>query len=186
VLTKFSRHPVWSNVIAGLIVAGILAVAASTLNWWPTILRAVTAAYYFLGARTPVVNWLLGLLILIALMFVGVIVAIAIAPASRPPTPSVQDYTKDTFENLVWRWRYNVHGGIYDLTSFCPHCDFQVYPKRSPYLAGSQSVYNCASCGRWLGVFNEPVDDLHDRVARLIEQKIRNGTWANSGSASPG
>jgi hypothetical protein len=168
VLTKFSRHPVWSNVIAGLIVAGILGVITYSLNWWPTITRALTATNSFLWQRTSVPNWLLGFMILIALAALLTVVTVVIANTSRPPTPSWRSYTKDTFEGLTWRWAYDIHGGIYNLTSFCPHCDFEIDPR----------LGQCESCGRRLTAVDGLIDHIHERIEKLIQQKVRNGTWA--------
>jgi ABC-type sulfate transport system permease component len=70
-------------------------------KWWPPILGAVLLVYHFLGERTPIFNWLLGLFILMATLLLAIIV-VAIVRQKRAQT--WRSYTKDTFDGLVWRW----------------------------------------------------------------------------------
>jgi hypothetical protein len=94
---------------------------------------------------------------------------------ARAQTPDWHSYTMDTFDGLVWRWRYNFFDHIYNFASFCPHCDIQVEPRHNHYLA--QVVYYCDECNRPLARFDMSIEALHDKVGRLVEQKLRNGTW---------
>src|SRR5258708_24478890 len=84
------HDPVWSKVIA----ADILAVAgaawvASRKDWWDVLKRGIVAAWAFMFSTTPVRQWLLGLLMLVAAMFVvllvGVIVIALQAKNQNPP-----------------------------------------------------------------------------------------------------
>jgi hypothetical protein len=99
-------------------------------KWWPPILGAVLVVYHFLGERTPIFNWLLGLFILIARLLLAIIV-VAIVRQKRAQT--WRSYTKDTVDGLVWRWTYSSAGPIDLLSAYCPHCDFQL-PKHARYF----------------------------------------------------
>jgi len=52
--------PVWSSVngLGG----------SYFLNWWPAIGRGTSAVFVFLGSKTPVWNWLLGLFVVAVLL----------------------------------------------------------------------------------------------------------------------
>jgi hypothetical protein len=147
------------------------------LEWWTTILGSLTGASQLLGQHTTVPNWLLGLLVVIAVVF-----TVRVVGAVVRRRPRWRSYTEDTFFGLVWRWRYSsaIGDGIpVDLTSFCPHCDFQVdHDPASGYPAVEGSAYHCEGCGRPLGALDESAFSLHRKVERSIQQKIRNRTWS--------
>jgi hypothetical protein len=100
--------------------------------------------------------------------------------ASRFADRVWRGYTSDTFFACAGGWRYlDECGAILGLASFCPHCDFQVYPQNdSPFRAVDRIACRCDGCGRELLAFDEPVASLAGRVERFIQQKLRNGTWA--------
>ena len=122
---------------------------------------------------TPVPKWLLAILVLSALAIVLRLILLM----SGNEQADWQSYTSDTFYNLRWRWRY-FGEQIGSLASFCPHCDFQVCPQdSSAYRAVDHIAYHCESCNVQLSTFEQSPDSLHDKVERLIQQRIRQGTW---------
>jgi hypothetical protein len=169
-------------VIAGVIFAVGAALTAFFFDWWPTIIGSVTAACHVLVQQTSVPNWLLGLLVVIAVVF-----TLRAVGAVIRRRPNWRSYTEDTFFGLVWRWRYSIvigEGIPVDLTSFCPYCDFQVHHEpASGHRAVEGIAYHCDGCGRALGTVNESVFSLHNKVERLIQQKLRNGAWTTSVSS---
>lgn len=51
-LKKIWHDPVWSKVIAGVILGIGTAAAVYFLDWWPRIIQSLSAALRFLGQRT--------------------------------------------------------------------------------------------------------------------------------------
>jgi len=179
-LKRVWTDPVWSKVIAGVILAVGAAVGTYLLDWWPSIGNGLKKGYEFAGLSTAVRNWLLGVLILLALpavLLAGVAIWMRVFP-SQDGGSDWRFYTSDTFFGLRWRWRYLSDGGIHDVCTFCPRCDYQVYAANvSPYQVVDRIGFRCDSCGGQLAEFDESVRSLEDKVTRFIQQKLRNGTW---------
>lgn len=175
------RHPLWSNVLGGLAVAGLLAIGGYLLDWWPSVRGVTIVTLEWLEARTETPNWVLCLLSIPTAGFLFLIGA-GIWYKINPETAHIADaqwtdYTKDRIFGLVWRWCY-VGGVIEQLVSFCPHCDYQVYPSNaSGFAAVDRITFKCESCGRQLGTFDESVSYFESRVKRTIQQKLRNDDW---------
>ena len=185
-LKKLWHDPVWSKVIASVILAMGAAISAYFLDWWPLIGQFAFQSYQFILASTFVPNWallIMGLLSLPALVLLGA-VAWQTVFRSEQPSLSWRNYTTDIYFGLRWRWRYFDDGQIYDTHTFCPHCDFQVYSRDvSFYSAIDHIAFHCDSCGRHLGEFQESLASLESKTKRFIQQKVRNGTWRDqSGS----
>lgn len=185
ILKNLWHDPVWSKVIAGVILALGATVATYFLDWWPAIGGFVSSSIAFALSSMLTPNWLLLLLALLSLPTLIIIGALAwqsVFP-SKARSPSWQDYTADIFCGLRWRWTYGTGGRIYDAHTFCPHCDFQVYAKDvSSYRVIDHIAFHCDSCGRNLGEFQESLNSLESKVKRFVQQKLRNGTWV----AQPG
>lgn len=182
-IKKLWNDPVWSKVIAGVILTVCATIGAYFLNWLPIIWRCVENIWAFCLSRSVVPNWLFGLLTILALPAIiaaGAFVWAKIFP-SQDTKPDWRVYTNDTFFGLRWRWSYFSDGAISNICSFCPHCDFQVFP----YHAGVYRVierigFRCDSCGRDLGEFDISYNTLESKVERSIQQKLRNGTWVGA------
>lgn len=188
-IKKVWNDPVWSKVIATAIVAVVGVVASFAWGWWPPIGRTIAQAYDYLGSSTEVSNWLilvLALLALFAVAFISVLVWIRFAPTTAD-APTWKDYTKDEFFGLKWRWRYRADDTIGDICTFCPICDFQVFPRPArpyPNNQGSSITYDCDGCGEHLADVAEDPNALENKVERSIQQKIRAGTWASEPDSS--
>lgn len=184
-LKSLWKDPVWSAVIASSLVATAGAGGTYLLGLWPTITSAAGLAWNFLLTSTAVPNWLL-ILIGIAVIPTLLLVVAGIwtlLTRGRPDQGTWADYTSDKFFGLRWRWRY-VAGSIDRLNTFCPHCDYQVFPHNASGFAAVYRIgFKCDSCHRSLGEFEEGVGSLESKVERFIQQKIRNGTWQPSSEA---
>jgi hypothetical protein len=179
--SKLWNDPVWSKVIAGVILALGATIATYFLEWWPSFGRWGSQGYAFAIASTPTPHWLLLLLGLLALptLFLAVAIAWASIFPAKAQAPSWRDYTTDIYFGLRWRWRYSSDGGIYDAHTFCPHCDFQVFPQDvSSYRVIDHIAFRCDSCGRHLAEFQESFASVENKTKRFIQQRIRNGTWS--------
>jgi hypothetical protein len=178
-LRRIWKDPVWASVIA----TGIGGLASYLAGWWPSIVQAVKEVWIFLGATSPISHWVVAALALLALptLVVGVMLAwqlVRPTPASRPDW---HGYTEDNFFGLRWRWRYFDDGKIWDIHTFCPHCDFQVFPQNaSAWDAVDRIRFKCDSCHSELGHFQEAFGSVESKTKRFIQQKIRNGAWIGS------
>ena len=65
-LKKLWNDPVWSKVIAGAILAVGTLLGTYFLDWWPTIGRFAKDAYNFALSPTSLLNWIIGVLGLLA------------------------------------------------------------------------------------------------------------------------
>lgn len=179
-LKKLWHDPVWSKVIAGVILAAGAAIGAYFLNWWSAIGTFFASAGDFARAPTSIPNWgllILGLLSLPTVVLLSALAWQAVYPQKSTPL-SWRTYTTDIYFGLRWRWRYLDDGLIYDTHTFCPHCDFQVYAQDvSSYRFIDHIAFHCDSCGRHLGEFQESPASLENKTKRFIQQKIRNGSW---------
>jgi hypothetical protein len=168
VVSKLWKDPVWSKVIAGLI---LVALAYFSGWWWPHISGAFLQGVLWILAKTQVPNWLLILLSILALGFVGCVILITMMLRDKQ-TADWLSYSTDTFFEMKWRWTY-VGGHIDKLAPFCPQCDLQIIPKRTGYRAASQVLYECEDCNSFARVIDLPQDEMEARIHRLIQKKLR-------------
>lgn len=181
---KLWNDPVWSKVIAGVILAVGACIGSYFLNWWPRIGSFIRKAYEFIFFTTNVPNWLLGILVILCLPTIFIVLALLwerIHPKKQNDVSDWRSYKTDIYFGLRWRWKYFDDGGIYDAYTFCPHCDFQVFPyKASGYRIIDRIGFHCDSCSRDLGEVDESQDSLENKVIRLIQQKLRTGSWCQN------
>ena len=182
-LKKLWHDPVWSKIIAAAIISLPAAAWAEYKNWWPSIWQGIAAgmatAWNYLLATTPVRHWLLGALVLSAVLFVILLTSVAasLRPGKDPYGKLVSfaadwhSYTSDDFFNLKWRWLYR--GGEIVLNAYCPTCDYQVYPDDISDFSNHINFY-CDSCKRRIVTQNESWGSMKGKVTRFIQQKIRN------------
>jgi hypothetical protein len=174
------NDPVMSSVIAGAILGIGALVGSYFLNWWPSIGHFASDAYDFVFSLTTLPNWLIGVLALFAIATIAVLCVLIWQKISHSTSNVIdwRNYKTDNFLGLRWRWSYFKDGGIYEMHTFCPNCDFQVYAEdASAYRAVDRISFHCDSCGQRLGEFNESYASLESKVKRLVQQKIRNGSW---------
>ena len=187
IVKKLWNDPVWSRVIAGVILAVGASTGAYFLNWWPIIGGFTKRGYNFIFVTTNVPNWLLGILGIVCLPTIFIVLALAweqISPKKQNTESGWRSYKSDIYFGLRWRWKYFQDGSIHDVFTFCPYCDFQVFPyNTSSYRIIDRIGYHCDSCGRDLGQLDESQDSLEDKVIRLIQQKLRNESWPRTDNA---
>jgi hypothetical protein len=176
---KIWIDPVWSKVIASaiLVTAGII--LAYLKGWWQLFSHFVQRFISFLFTTTPIPIWLLGvfsLSLFLVLIVAGSMIRRILFPSQD--TPSFRSYVEDSFFNIKWRWRYDSSGGVFDLFSFCPHCDYQVHAENISNLRIVKHIgYYCDDCNRRLGDFEMSQQELKSRVIRQIHKNIRNKKW---------
>ncbi len=124
---SIKEHPIWSKVIASIITAVFLYLASLIPGFYPAIWTVIKNTGVWLISSTPTPHWLIVLLSLAALVVIGG-VALRLFGSSEA-TVTENDYTQDRFWGIVWRWRYS-RDGIWQVVSFCPNCDMQIYPSQ--------------------------------------------------------
>ena len=178
------KDPVWSSVIATTVVSIAGFIGSYFLGYWPKITSSAMSIWVFLAASSHIPHWVLGLLFLGITPTIFLLIAgawVLMRRESGMPA-SWTGYTSDHFLGLRWRWRY-VNGRINSLNSFCPYCDFQVFPyQASDYNFIDRIGFSCDSCKNSLGQHNESYSQLKGKVERFVQQKLRNKTWSSSTS----
>lgn len=174
-LKKAWIDPVWSKVISTAIVAGLASLGAYFYGWWPDIASFFRQTISVATSVTPIKNWLLAILVLCAAV-IFVLVGIMLWAIYCPPEvkSSSRSYSEDTVLGIRWRWRYGSDWAIYDLCSFCPHCDYQIQPRNiSDFRAIDHVEYRCEDCGAHINDFQMSVGEIESRVKRHIQKKLR-------------
>lgn len=176
---KVWADPVWSKVISAGIIAAFALISTYLAGIWPEIgslwISAVALALSFVSV--PV--WLLAVLGLCAAFCAFIVVAVVWSFVH--PATTIPQYVEDEFFGIHWRWKFGGGGMILGLASFCPRCDYQIFPEDiSAYRAAARFQYRCDECGSALRTIeNMQPSELESRVERLIQKKLR------SASASP-
>lgn len=180
-IRRIWSDPVWSKVIASLLITFFSAVVAYAYFWWPSIASAANALASMAVDQSTLPNWVIWLLLLLSAA-AALIVLFAFRNWIRPRTSGEtewQSYVEDNFKGLKWRWKFGDHPGeIYDVCCFCPKCDFQLFPyDSSPYGASDRIGFYCDECSIHLGEHEESFSSLNSRIERHIQQKIRNRAY---------
>jgi hypothetical protein len=174
-LKRAWSDPVWSKVLANTIWVGLAGAATySVLHWWPSVKNPLHWVISFLGAKTPVWNWLIGA-VSVPLIVVVILVIAAAAAARREAkhgAPPVS-YAADVFFGVRWRWRY-VGGDIANLHCLCLNCGMQIYfVDIGAFAAIPHLQAGCEECGRRSEEFDGNYDMLENHVIRLIQRNLR-------------
>lgn len=174
---KIWSDPVGSKIIStGLL--GIAALAGSYfLDWWSVVRSVLTSIWTFALAKTLTPNWLLAVLIGLGGLVLFVL-CVMLWQWMRPESPNWRSYVEDQFFGIRWRWRYGSTGAILGMHTFCPHCDFQIFPSNaSAYSVVERIAFHCECCNSRIGEFSESFGSLQNKAERFVQQKLRNNTW---------
>lgn len=179
-LGRIWTDPVWSKVISAIIIALFAGICGYYLRIYSVVLYIIYSMYNFLITSQIIPNWLMIIIVvpsIITWIMFG-INAWNVSNNSEKSNNSWKQYTSDHFLGLRWRWRYYDDAQPLDLAAFCPHCDYQLYAQSlSAFRFDNRIVFDCDSCGAHLGTFDESLKSLEGKIGRLIQQKLRNGTW---------
>ena len=146
-----------SRAIAVLVAAGVLAVLS--MIWPPTrsfVFGMPTAFGEFFGWLTEAVaisRWWYWLLLLV---FIGAVVSFSYN-LIWPRFSSYRRYSEDTFETILWRWKWARRGSAeegepYQIKPYCPNCEVGLTHKRSvnwfEHSEGRRTPphYECLAC----------------------------------------
>jgi len=171
---QFWRDPVWSNVIAGVIVAMLLWVMHRE-NWWLPVWHGMTTAWAYLLGTITVRRWIFGLLTVGTVLFAALVTMLTIIARKganqNEDAPAWLSYTSDFFFGLKWVWGYE-NRRVVIRAVLCPHCDYQLTPDSSSVFV-SRVFFHCDSCHRTTPVEGQSWPSLQSVVERLIQQKLR-------------
>lgn len=172
------KKAVTEQVVAGLILAGVLYACSFIPGFYSVIWKFLTSAWRYTTASTTIPRWLLWCLILFA---VTVTVRLSFRVLSRAAEPTVFDYRQDTILGLPWRWDYGSNGPR-NLWCFCPACDTALlYSEEegwSEYGRGRKVInLKCEHCGNRVQTSEGDRNYLIDRVMRQIDRVQRSGDW---------
>jgi len=177
-IKKIWHDPVWSKVIAGVLLAAGGMIVAYLAGWWPSIGNFFGTVATFAVRRSSVPIWILALLVIAAAMLV-VVTGFIVWRILYAAALDWRSYVSDEIFGIRWRWKYDSGGNIYDLQSFCPACDYQTFASWVDPFIPRFIKYVCDDCGRELGQFDGTETEYQDLVVRKIHQKIRTDKWRN-------
>lgn len=123
----------------------------------------------FLSQEISLPIWLF---LLIVIMPIGLFIVIRFL-YKKYKKPKYCKYITDVFENIKWEWRYS-DDQIENLKPFCVTDSCQLTNEYRHY--SNTSRLSCPSCDGFLIVDGNYIS-LIEKVKKLIEQKIRNGTY---------
>ena len=176
VLKKVWNDPVWSKVIS---VAIIALITQYFFSWWQFLTQLIKSLSIFFLQVTQVPNWLIALM-LICSIIVLLVMAINAYQACKPSANLSWhlNYKEDVFFHILWRWQYDSTWQPENINTFCPKCDFQIYPQNaSGFRSIDHIAFHCEVCSLDLADFDERYKVLENKVIRLLQLKIRNGSW---------
>jgi hypothetical protein len=140
-------------------------------------------------------NWLLIILVIMGVFLLGgvlVIVWATLRPTGRhhheylvpiQQGPEWSSYKSDTFDGVLWRWKYSQGYSIDSLHPLCPH-DYTDLVSRDFY---NEVLLQCETCQKQFGPFPGDRQYLQGRIERQIIRKTRTGEWkTTSGTATSG
>ena len=70
-LKRIWHDPVWSKIIASLILISVVPVGAYLLNLWPLIIKSIYSVIDISIAKTSIPNWIFALLTLLSVSFIA-------------------------------------------------------------------------------------------------------------------
>jgi hypothetical protein len=175
---KVWGDPVWSKVISVGIIFLISTLFAS-VNWWTEIRSALSAGLSFLTQDVPTPRWFFWLLVIGVAVGISTWGAVLLSIKKDRPMVDPTSYKKDVFFGIRWRWTLNRNMQPFNLAMFCPVCDCQLDVKGDQsYFSIPHIVCECFNCKKTAVSFDESIDDLESRVERLVQMKLRDGSWA--------
>lgn len=179
-LKRISSHPVGSTVIAGVILAVIGYLAKFIPGFYPSILGGIKRGWNWVFSTTPIPNWLWITMAIATLIFIVAILRELLV--SNKNTQEISEYCKDDVFGVVWRWEYSGNQ-IFNLYSFCPRCDIQIFPSMGVELYDDNkafSIFHCGNCNEFETTVRIDPDDLNREVTLQVHRKLRTGLWVET------
>ncbi len=185
------KDPVWSKVIAAGIIAVLGIGATYFAGLWPKIGILFSHVWNFFTGKTPLYNWLIIILsipfIIIFIVIIAYLKDLIFGKNESADSLKFREYNSDIFYTLKWRWKVGSDGLPYDVTPFCPKCDYQIIPQfASAFRVAPRYEFKCEDCGFDGGSFEGEYDELEQKVKLKIQKNLRTGKWKEKINAQPG
>lgn len=166
-IKKLWQDPVWSTVIASLILTIVGSVIAWATGLLPHIISLLLNLWIWVNADTAIANWLLVLLIFPLLVCIAILILVIRhnIQSNSLTTHPWHTYTTDNFFGACYRWQWSNNDPI-NLLPYCVQCDAVMTQfDTSNYRFSPISQLICESCG-YKGV--EIEGNRHDLKRRLL------------------
>lgn len=173
-MTEKKPNTIRNRVIAALCTSAIIALVNYLIpSGWGSVFTVIKAVLMWLGSTSATYNWLLCILIPCSVMLLGWMVMALFA--NLCPSDNLSSLPKQmTFIGVVFRWTYLKNGNVNGFASFCPKCDFQIYPRpSSTYKAIPGGGYFCENCNWQSQPFDCTIPEMEDQVQRKIYHCLR-------------
>lgn len=189
-LKKVWKDPVWSSVIAGVILLGL---GQHFFGLWVYVSKGVEWVWSVIVAEVAVPLWLL---------VIGIPVLVFLIPVVTKLTPDKEPnftkYTNDHILGIDWNWKWippNKFRAEYkfdELIARCPDCksvlNINDYDGRLVYCINDSCKWSWPLASQrysFHSAANRPdaIDHsskLNERVIKEIDRKLHTGEWPNS------
>ncbi|MBQ3617418.1 MAG: hypothetical protein IJQ89_07020 [Bacteroidales bacterium] len=168
-IKKIWRDPVWSKVIAGVLLMVITAIVSVIRSSYSETESFMDVLNTVLGVKINL--WLALAVVLIVWIVVSIVKQKKNKKNSIPQVPFVNGFTEGDYQRMKWKWRWkwNKSLNIYDLTDLnlvCPLCNEGV-------LTIGYMNYRCGKCG--VEINYRELNVNHDAVkTQILEDAKRN------------
>ena len=165
------------EIISGIVLAAVTGASAYFFpgGWivaWDFAVAVLNDCWAWLAAPAEIPTGVL--LVLFGCVIPIVVLPVIVIWAARSAKPSPVPPTTDEILGVVWRWSPSSYGRFDRLASFCPKCDYQVYPRdAAPFAYVHETSYLCENCKWKSQVFEVTPEEVEDRVRRELQRKAR-------------
>ncbi len=173
-MTEKNSTTIRNSIIVTLSTGAIHALVTYLIpGGWGSVFTVIKAVLMWLGSTSATYNWLLCILIPCSVMLLGWTVMALFA--NLRSSDNLSSLPKQmTFLGVVFRWTYLKNGHVNSFASFCPMCDFQIYPQpSSTYKALPGGVYFCENCSWQSQPFDCTIPQIENQVLRKIDHCLR-------------
>ncbi len=166
------REKVVVAVLSAVILWFLSRIVVKVPEIWTYSVRGLNW-FFEKNIQTPL--WLLCILSLAALIVAALILLLVFQKKSESSEPSWNDYRKDFFHGMIWRWSYSASQKIQNVAAYCPRDDTILVYGYGRY--DRETIFQCETCKQ---VF-DPIQGDHDNalgvIERQIDRKLRTGEW---------
>jgi hypothetical protein len=184
---KVKEHPIYSKVIAGLILAALLAISNQVFSW-----NIFSSIFSFASQKYIVPVWGLVVIGISPIVFIVGIVCFIVFIKKDPASQNNKEqfelqslsvwmsYVEDIIFTVLWQWKYFSDGSINtrSLLPLCPKCKRQLKTQESYISFRGAGIYmNCFNCDFKTDFIGGDYYNFSILVIREIEGRIRSGEY---------